>query len=209
MIENFLRRPQTAAEVTADALRVAGLIGVLVAAVWWTPTDAGVLAFTLPGLLIPRFVGVRPWFDITYCVTLLVAAWSNVFDLYTRLVAWDLVVHLMCTGVLAAVLYLLLARLGIVADPDDERVPVVTAVITTTVIGLAVSALWEMVEWFGHAFLSDEIFVAYEDTIADLAIGGLGAVLAGFAIAYLPVWRRRSPAEPPPTRVRAGNGSTG
>ncbi len=190
MIENFLRRPQTAGEVTADLIRIAGFLSILIAALWFDLTDAGVLAFTLPGLLVPRFVGVRSWFDIVFGMTLLAAAWSNVFDLYTRVPGWDLVVHFACTGVLAMVVYLLLARRDVVHPPGAPAFRAWAAIVMTAVFGLAMSAVWEMIEWFGHAFISDAIFVAYDDTIGDMAVGGLGAVLGGFAIAFLTLYRR-------------------
>src|SRR5690606_6964376 len=113
-----LRRPEGAAEVAADGVRLLGLIGVIVAALWFTWTDVGILALILPALLIPRFVGVRPWFDIVSNVTVLLAAWSNVIDLYRTVPWWDVVFHFVCTGVLAMMTYLLLVRFGIVAAPS-------------------------------------------------------------------------------------------
>lgn len=190
MIENFLRRPQTAGEIVADAVRVFGLFSVVIAAVWFDLTDAGVLAFTLPGLLVPRFVGVRAGVDITFCLTLLVAAWSNVFDLYTRIAWWDLAVHLVCTAAIAAIFYLLLSRFGFVAIPG--RNAVLGAVLLTAMLGLAMSALWEMVEWIGHTYISDEIFVSYDDTITDMAVGGLGALLSGIVVSFVQLLRPAS-----------------
>jgi hypothetical protein len=192
VIEEFLRRPRTPAEYAADALRVIGAMGVVVAAVAFGATDAGVLAFVLPGLLLPRFLGARSGFDIVYCLLLLVAGWSNVLDLYTSIAWWDVAVHFACTGVIAAMLYLLLARLVIVAEPSDPRFTVASGIVLVTVIGLALSALWEMVEWFGHAVISSDIFVAYDDTIGDMAMGGLGSIAAGVVLATVRLTRRQS-----------------
>lgn len=186
MIETFLRGPRGALAVLADVLRMAGLVSVAVAATHFQATDAGVLAFVLAGLVLPRFVGVPAGFDVAYCATLLVAAWSNVFDLYTGVTWWDIPVHFCCTGVMAVMVYLLFARIGMVPHPRPDASQGGTSgnssgiiVIFTAVLGLAASALWEMVEWFGHAFISSAIYVEYNDTIADMAIGGLGAVVAG------------------------------
>lgn len=192
MIENFLRRPRTAAEFVADAVRAFGLLSVFIAAVWFDLTDAGVLAFALPGLMIPRFVGVRAGLDIGFCLTLLVAAWSNVFDLYTRIAWWDLVLHFVCTAAIAGMVYLCLNRWGIVAS--SGRRGAFGAVLITTMLGLALSALWEMVEWIGHAYISDEIFVAYDDTISDMAVGGLGALLVGVVLACVEKIRDGAPS---------------
>lgn len=190
LADDLRRRPRSAGEFAADALRVLGALGVIAAALWLTTTAAGVLAFTLPGMLLPRLVGARPAFDLAFCATLLVAAWSNVLEIYAAVAWWDLVVHFACTGVIAAALVLLLARLGLVASPaagrsTTARPSTAGLVAVTAAVGLAASALWEMVEWVGHAVIGDEIFVSYDDTIADLALGGLGAIAAGFAVALL------------------------
>jgi hypothetical protein len=189
VIENFLRRPESAGDYAADFLRVVGVVGILVAAIGWQPTDAGIVAFALPALVLPRFLGVRGWFDIVFGAVVIVAAWSNVLDLYRTVAGWDLVVHFVCTAVIAVIVYLLFAELLIVPHPRGRaftpRVPIVLA----TTIGLAVSALWEMVEWAGYTFISEEIFVAYADTIGDMAVGALGAVGGGILLAYVPLLR--------------------
>lgn len=202
MVDRFLRPPSGPAELAADALRVLAGLGVVVAAVFFGPTDAGVLAFVLPGLLLPRLLGVRAGFDLVYSAVLLVAGWSNVLDLYTTVSWWDVVVHLTCTAVIAMMLYLLLAELGIVPHPAETRPaqersaearsahPPATAIVLTATLGLALSALWEMVEWFGHAFISSEIFVQYDDTIGDMAIGGLGAIMGGVVLQRVRLLRR-------------------
>jgi hypothetical protein len=183
MRRNFLRPPGTPGEYAADLVRVLGLVSVLAVAVWGTPTHVGVLALSLPALLVPRFLGVRAWFDIFYGITVLVAAWSNVLDLYTTVVGWDLLIHFVCTGVIAVVAYLGLADLRVAAPPRAPDTPRRAPVVLAVVLGLAVSAVWEMVEWVGWAFITDDIFVAYSDTIGDMAVGGLGAVCAGVLLA--------------------------
>lgn len=191
MKKDFLRRPRTVAEYGADAIRVIGVLSVLVAAIWSTPTDAGILALATPALMLPRALGMRGGADLAIGVTVLVAAASNVFDLYRSVPGWDLVVHFVCTGAIAATGYLVLARLRIVPAQDSpefrRRIPVVLC----TILGLAVSAVWEMIEWAGRTFVTDEIFVTYEDTIGDMAIGGLGALAAGVLVAVVRLERHR------------------
>lgn len=194
MIENFLRPPRTAAEWAADVLRVGGALSVIIAAVFFQLTDAGIVALALPGLVAGRFMGLRPSADMTLSLTLLIAAWSNVFDLYTRISWWDLVVHLVCTGVIAAGTYLLMADTRLVLPPRDPRLRLAAPVVLTTTIGLAISAVWEMIEWFGREYISDQIFIAYADTIGDMAMGGLGSLCAGFVVAVVSL--QRPPAVP-------------
>jgi len=106
----------------------------------------------------------------------LLAAWSSVLELYERIPWWDIFVHFTCTGVLAALGYLTFHRIGVLPGP---RTTAWVTVALTLAIGLALSALWEIVEWVGHSFVSEEIFVAYDDTIGDMAAGGAGAAVAG------------------------------
>ncbi len=63
MIATFVRPPRGAAEVVADAVRVLGLVSVVVAIVGWSPVDGAVFALVLLGLVLPRFLdrcGQRP-----------------------------------------------------------------------------------------------------------------------------------------------------
>lgn len=187
MIQNFLRRPRGIGELTADAVRIVAVLGVVAAAIWWSPTDAGILALALPAVLAPRFLTVRPGFDVAFGATVLIAAWSNVLDLYRSIVGWDLLVHFACTGLVAAMILVAFGHFGIVARSAD--LPRRAAVVLTPIIALAASAVWEMIEWLGYEFVSDEIFVTYTDTIGDMVAGGLGGIVAGCVLAFVPVER--------------------
>lgn len=194
MIENFLRRPQGVSEVAAEIFRGLAVLSAVAAAVFFEPTDAGIVAFALPGFVAPRFLGMKPAVDMIFVGALSVAAWSNVFDLYTSIGWWDMPVHLAVNGLLTGGIYLLLARARIVPDPRSPGFRRLACVVLATTIGLAISALWEMIEWLGSKFISDAIYTAYDDTIGDMALGGLGSLLAGFVLAFVPVLRSGPPA---------------
>lgn len=191
MKENFLRPPHGFAAYAADAVRLIGLLSVVAAAIWSSPTDAGILALALPALMLPRTLGAGAWFDLVVGVTVLVAATSNVLGLYRTIAGWDLVVHFLCTGVIAAVGYLVLAGLRIAPAQGSPAFTGRAAVVLTTTIGLAVSAIWEMLEWAGRTFITDDIFVTYQDTIGDMAMGGVGALAAGIMVARVRLERAR------------------
>lgn len=179
MIDDFLRRPSGPVEFAADGVRALAAVSVLIAAIWFRVTDAGILALTLPVILLPRFLAAPAPFDLAFGLALLVAAWSNVLDLYTLVLGWDLLVHLVCTGLIAGLLYLMLDRARLVADHRRS------ALVLTTVLALAAAAVWEMIEWFGQAVIDPSIYVTYDDTITDMAAGGVGGVLAGVAMTVL------------------------
>lgn len=186
MIDNFLRPAHSRGLMVADAIRFVGVLSAVAALALAGVTDAAIVAFCLPGLMLPRFLGMRPGADVWVCVALLVAAWSNVLDLYRSLPWWDIPVHVVVAGTVAVVAYLLLARRDIVPPPGTPRFTGTAVVVLTAVMGLALGAVWEMIEWFGYAVITDEIHVTYDDTIGDMAAGGLGALAAGWILARAP-----------------------
>ena len=186
MIDNFLRPARTRGQMVADAIRLLGVLSAVAALALSGLTDGAIVAFCLPGLMLPRFLGMRPGADAWICVVLLVAAWSNVLDLYRTLPWWDIPVHLVVAGTVAVVAYLLLARRDIVPAPFTPRFTATAVVVHTAMLGLALGAVWEMIEWFGYAVITDDIYVTYDDTIGDMAAGGLGALAAGWILARAP-----------------------
>ncbi|MCU1445798.1 hypothetical protein [Cryobacterium sp.] len=185
MINTPLRRPSGVAEVTADALRAVALVGIVVASVGWGPIPGASLALVAGGMLLPRLLGVRPSVDIAFGVVVLVAVWSSVLDIYITTRWWDLPVHLVTNGLCAALLYIVLVQFSVVADAATLPRPMLSTVVVTTALGLALGVFWEIFEWIGHTFLDPEIYVGYTDSIGDLVWGGAGAVLAGCCMRYL------------------------
>lgn len=181
MIDNFIRPPRGLTETVADLIRIGGVLSFFVALAFFDLTEAAVIAFTVPGMLIARFLGMTPIPDAILTTSLIIAAWSNVFDLYTSIAWWDMVIHFICAGGLAVAAYIYLARIGAVPPPGTHRV---AAIALTTALGLSLGVLWEVVEWVGFTFITSQIYVTYEDTISDLVVGGLGALACGFAVAH-------------------------
>jgi hypothetical protein len=195
MIRTFLRSPRGPAEVTADLVRLVGVLSVVVAIAGWPPLDVAVFALALLGLVVPRFLGVRPEVDIAFGVVVLVAAWSALLELYDAMEYWDFVVHFVLNGLVAAVLYILAVRLDMVPDPSRTAVRTGAIIALTTAFGLAAAVFWEMAEWVGFTFVDKSIFVDYDDTIADFAAGALGSLTAGLAGRYSVGETRYVPAQ--------------
>lgn len=167
----------------ADVVRLATLVSVPVAAVGWGSTSFAVMALALFGVVVPRALGLRPAFDLAVCLLVLLAGWSSALEWYTSVFLWDKVVHVVLTGLLAALLAVIAADLRLVPHaPDAGRVAVALLVFCA---GLAIGAVWEMCEWLGHNFVDSAIYVGYDDTIGDLAADGLGGLLVGFALPWL------------------------
>ena len=114
MIDALLRPPRTFGEVLADAVRVLGLLSVAAAVVLLGPVETALFLLVLLGLLVARALDVIPGFDAAHGLVLLLAAWSSVADLYARISWWDLLIHCVATGALAAMAYFLLVQFGAV-----------------------------------------------------------------------------------------------
>jgi len=163
-------------------VRVAGVVCLLVALVVRGPVDTALFALVLAGLMVPPAAGAPRWLDAAYGVGLLAAAWCGALELY-QAVAWlDVVMHLVVTGLIAAVAYLLLARrTGAVVDPRAvaTRAERLGLVVVTVGLGLTLSVAWEVGEYLGNAYIDPEIYVGYADTVGDLVAGGAGSAVAG------------------------------
>lgn len=164
------------------AVRVVGLVCVVVALAGRGPVDAALFSLVLAGLVAPLVGRVRPGLDAAYGVGLLAAAWCGALGLYEQ-VAWlDVLMHLVVTGLVAAVAHLVVARrTGAVVDPTRPapRVTRLASVAVTASLGLALSVAWEVGEYLGNAYVDPEIYVGYADTVGDLVMGGLGSAIAG------------------------------
>lgn len=193
---DLLRRPATAWEVLADVVRIAGVASIVVAGVAGDAADAAVLLLAASASLLPRMLGLRGGLDAGFGLVVLVAAWSGVLDLYASIAWWDVAVHLVCTGVVAVVALVVLARAGVVASPRSS--PAWAPIVLATTVGLALSALWEVAEWVGHTLVDSQIFVAYDDTIGDMVAGGAGALLGGVVAGLVRVERATAAADRAP-----------
>ena len=54
-----------------------------------------------------------------------------------------------------------------------------------TGLGALLAILWELAEWYTFIRHGTELDTAYEDTLGDMALGTLGALLAGLLIARI------------------------
>ncbi|MBM7503972.1 hypothetical protein ACFPER_10820 [Agromyces aurantiacus] len=192
LLENLRRRPHGPAEWIADGVRLLAVASIVVAGIGWGVQGALSLAFVTVGMLLPRALGVRPAFDIAFGIVALVSVWSSVTDLYITVKWWDLPMHFLLTGLVAALCYVLLVRFGVVADHETLRHPLLSATIVTTALGTSFAALWELWEWFAKNYVDHTTYVGYRDTIGDMAQGVLGALLAGLLMRVLTAHPRRA-----------------
>ncbi|MBG6181593.1 hypothetical protein [Arthrobacter sp. CAN_A1] len=190
MIDDLLRPPETPWAVAADGVRGAALLSVIAVLLWWGPVEFAVLFLVLGGVLLSRMIPVDSRIDTAYGVVLLVAAWSAVTDLYEVVSWWDLAIHTVATAAIAPIAYLLLLRMGYLPRPEATRRAATGVTILTLALGLSLSVVWEFAEWGGNRYITNEINVGYEDTLGDIAVGGLGSLASGVLLASVLTRRR-------------------
>jgi hypothetical protein len=198
---DFLRPPATAGQVAADLVRVVAVLSVPAAGVVAGPSYSAIMLLVLGGALLPRMLPMRSGEDVAVGLSVLLAGWSSVLDLYDAISWWDLLVHGVATGVLAVLADAVLTRFAVIGEGAR---PLLHRVVVRVACGLALAVLWEMTEWVGHAF-DPEVHVGYDDSIGDMAIGGLGALAAGLLLPD--ALRRPAPASGAPGTARIGGGA--
>ncbi|GAB2488926.1 hypothetical protein GCM10027063_32950 [Promicromonospora xylanilytica] len=186
--------PRVAVEqglVLGDVVRAAA-VGSLAVGIVALGSVAGALFFlVLGGVFVPRFLRLPTVLDLCFGFSLLLAAWASQLGWYEAVPWLDLLMHAVCTGLIAAVGVIIMIRgqmLEAGALPGRAKAGLV---LMTTGFGALSAIVWELGEWAGHTYLHEGIDVGYPDTIADLAFGLLGAMLAGAVLAARgQAWRR-------------------
>lgn len=201
MIRTSLRRPEGPAEIVADALRVLGVLSIVVAGVGWGLLSGLSFVAASAAMLVPRLLRVRPALDLLFGAVVLVSTWSSVLGLFITTRWWDIPMHFLMNGVAAAMLYIVLVRLHVIADAETLPRPVLSAAVTVTALGLALGVLWEYFEWFGRTYIDHEIMTGYSDTLGDLLQGGLGSLAAGLSMRFLADRPRRAGERLPSRRA--------
>ena len=171
--------------VLGDLLRLLAAASVVVGTASYGFIGFALFMLVLGGSVLPRALAAPAALDLSFCATLLVAAWAAELDWYLAVDWLDVVVHAAATGLIAAMAHLALVRVGASPAPDQSRLrrPGLGSAVVTTALGITLATVWELLEWFGHAHLDDRIQIGYADTLGDLSAGAVGSVVAGVLVA--------------------------
>ena len=125
-----------------------------------------------------------PWLpDLLVTLTCFTDVLGNRMDLYDTVVWFDDLMHLMNTGLLTAAFLLLTLPRAASLGRTVER---------ALAFGATVAIAWELAEYAAFLSRSSERAFAYGDTLGDLTLGTLGAVVA--AVVVQRTWRVGRPA---------------
>jgi uncharacterized membrane protein YjdF len=173
-----------------DLVRATFLIGAIVTSILGDTESAVRFFLTFVLLVGVRLLELPRPFDFGFTLGMMFQAWGNALNLFTNDPWYDKVVHFVLPFFTAPLVYLLLARLGVVPDlaQKTERRHDLGIVIMSFSFGMTVGAFYEIYEWFADNALGADLHVGYGDTISDLADNAIGAL--GGSLLLL-VWATR------------------
>ncbi|WP_425844947.1 hypothetical protein [Agrococcus sp. TSP3-2-1] len=162
-----------------DWLRVAIAVSVPAAYLVAGGPAAAAMLLALGGTMALRFARMSVPADIVGQAVLGGSAWFAAIGAYQAVPGLDLASHLASGAVLALLTRTILLRSGLLpAEPGGRAARVLHVTTAVAMLGL----LWELGEWAGHAFITPDIGVGYEDTLTDLVADAIGALIAAVAV---------------------------
>jgi hypothetical protein len=172
-----------------DVLRAALAVAAAAFALAGDGRAGVILAVAAAFVWLVRLVNLPRLYDLSVVVATSLQAWGEALHAYDSISWFDNVVHFTVPLLGAPVVYIVLARLDVVPDPRDETFVrhYVGMFLITLALGLAIGAIWEMVEYASDETLGSRLQIGNADTVGDLMADGLGA-LGGAAL--LVVWAR-------------------
>ncbi|MGH3030521.1 MAG: hypothetical protein ACRDNE_07090 [Gaiellaceae bacterium] len=162
--------------VGAVALAAAGSSGAL---------PLGVAGAAVVGV---RFLDLPRPFDLAFILAMALTGWGEALRLYDRFGYYDVFVHFLVPLFGAPCVYIALARLDTLPDPADasgSKRHLTGIFVVTLALGLAIGAVWEILEWSSDRTLGSNLSLGEQDTIGDLVADGAGALGGGL---FLVAW---------------------
>ncbi len=172
-----------------DVLRLAFVCGTIAFALIGRSTAVGLTAASVL-LLVARIVDLPRRFDLGVIVAMTLIAWGTALGLYGDYYVYDNIVHSVSPFFYAPVLYVVLVRLDVLADPEKTSAGHhhVGVFISTLALGMAVGAGYEVIEWLSDSLVGTHFVKSIDDTGSDLLEDTLGSLAGAGLVA---VWSIR------------------
>jgi Predicted membrane protein (DUF2238) len=171
-----------------DLLRGALVVGAVVSAIAGEVGGAVYLAASAAGALLVRRLELPRLIDLAFVLALTITGFGEALGFYDRWAWFDRVVHFVVPMLFAPVAYIALARADVVLDPKDQHADVRRApalFILCVAFGIALGAVWEIVEWASDAVGGTNLSENNDDTVGDLIADTSGSLVGG---ALLLLW---------------------
>ncbi len=184
-----------------DVLRVVPVVGAVALLVAGDIRAAVQLAVAAIVCLGVRPIALPRPYDLAVVLAANLQFWGEALRLYDEIRWFDNLVHFTVPFLGAPVVYIVLARLNVAPDPRDETSARHYAgmFIVTLALGLAIGAVWEMVEYASDNTLGSNLQIDNADTVGDLFADGLGSLAGALLLVMWAVYGwgsvRRLPGE--------------
>jgi hypothetical protein len=138
-------------------------------------------------LVLARLIDLPRFYDFSLIVVMVLVAWGEVLGLYDSWKGYDNVVHFTVPFLLTGMVYVLLVRLGVLPELSDLKQvhQKFGFFLTAVMLGMAIGAGWEIVEWSLDEWAGANLVGDETDTATDLIWDTMGAT--GSAI-ILTLW---------------------
>jgi uncharacterized membrane protein YjdF len=146
------------------------------------------LAVAAAAVVGVRFLDLPRPFDLAFILAMALTGWGEALRLYDRFGYYDVFVHFLVPLFGAPCVYIALARLDTLPDPADasgSKRHLTGIFVVTLALGLAIGAVWEILEWSSDRTLGSSLSLGEQDTIGDLVADGAGALGGGL---FLVAW---------------------
>ena len=161
-----------------DPLDVLRLVFIAATIVW------GITGHPITGLVgaslvlvFARAASLPRFYDFSLIVVMTLVSWGEVLGVYDSWRYYDNVVHTSVPLLLTGVVYVVLMRLGVVPELRDlERLAQrIGFFLTVLMMGMAIGAAWEIVEWTLDSTTGSHLIISSTDTATDLIWDTIGS----------------------------------
>jgi uncharacterized membrane protein YjdF len=164
--------------VVRDPLDVYRILFIAGAVVWGlSGRPVTVLVAASAVLLLARLVNLPRFYDFSLVVVMVLIAWGEVLGVYDSWKFYDNIVHFTVPLLLTGMFYVLLVRLGVLPELSDLKQvhQKFGFFLTAVMLGMAIGAGWEIVEWSLDEWAGANLVGDETDTATDLIWDTMGA----------------------------------
>jgi uncharacterized membrane protein YjdF len=161
-----------------DPLDVARIVFIAATIVWGLsggPVTVVVAASVV--LVLARIVSLPRFYDFSLIIVMILLAWGEVLGVYDSLSFYDNIVHFTVPLLVTGMIYLLMVRLGVLPELSDLKQvhQKFGFFLTVLMMGMAIGAGWEIIEWTLDSTTGSNLVVSTTDTATDLIWDTMGA----------------------------------